>query len=346
MPAIARLGAHERVRVADDARAAAQRAELAAFAPRERVERQERRAAELALAQVARPPLGVFRGLGDDVREAARRTRRRARARSVRRSRSGSRRRRASRAESPRCDASTTARVPCTWPSSAASSSSIVCSRDSAPATSEAISRWRAAASATRCRGGLAAFARDARALALRAASRFVPRDQQLALARSPRARDSACVRVRVALASARRVSRSRRSISRSAPRDLRAPLGFARRALGGRAPRPRAALIDTRRARARASATASRRRARARASCSVCAASGASRSSSAAICSRSATRSRFDAVAVGDDCVRLALERRRAARSPRRDRLRCARAPRARACASARCSSSSSSSV
>ena len=67
--AVARLGAHQRVRVADHAGAPAQVAELAAFALRERVERQERRAAQLALAQVRDRGLGVFRRLGDDVRE-------------------------------------------------------------------------------------------------------------------------------------------------------------------------------------------------------------------------------------------------------------------------------------
>ncbi len=66
-PAVARLRAHQRVRVADHAGPVAQVAQIAALALRERVERQEGRAAELALAQVRDRGFGVFGRLRDHV---------------------------------------------------------------------------------------------------------------------------------------------------------------------------------------------------------------------------------------------------------------------------------------
>jgi hypothetical protein len=247
-PAIARLAAHERVRVADDAgppRSApsSRPSRCASVSSGRNVARPASRSRRYATAR-----FGVFRRRGDDVREPAPKATSSARAYCSSTSRSGWKRRRAGRCSSPRAEASTTARVPGRGlrASPRVLRSCAAATRRRELAATRAIAACSSATRAPRHRRARAACrARAARGVA------FVTRDQQLALGetrgarRPPRGRAQAFGQRRRVRAPAvrfvRRRSRSARAVRLRSPRARRPAL--RRRATRRRSRRARRAL-------------------------------------------------------------------------------------------------------
>ena len=109
----------------------------------------------------------------------------------------------------------------------------MVCSRDSAAAISEAISRWRCCSSATRCSAASPCSRAHARAIALRRGFGFVARARALALVEA-RARLFGLLRVHVALAVREGVLAPEPLDLGARGGDLGAPLGFVGGLFGG----------------------------------------------------------------------------------------------------------------